>query len=71
MSVDGQYIAFMGYQGDTMFVYIMHETGENIRLISERPNSKHPIISPDNEIIAFKNLKNVRDKWTEKTKSYR
>jgi len=53
MSVDGRYIAFMGYQGDTRYVYMMDGDGENIRLISQRANSEHPFISPDNELIAF------------------
>jgi len=52
MSVDGEYIVFMG-EGDRRYVYIMDGNGENIRLISERPNSEHPYISPDNELIAF------------------
>jgi Tol biopolymer transport system component len=53
MSVDGEYIAFMGYEGETRFVYIMDGDGENIRKISDRPNSEHPFISPDNRVIAF------------------
>ena len=52
MSVDGKYIVFMG-EGDNRYVYIMDGDGENIRLISQRPNSEHPSISPDNELIAF------------------
>ncbi len=53
MSVDGEYIVFMGYEGDTRFVYIMDGEGGNIRRVSDRPNSEHPFISPDNSIIAF------------------
>ncbi|MCD4669081.1 MAG: DUF5050 domain-containing protein [Actinomycetia bacterium] len=53
ISVDGEYIAFMGYEGDIKFVYIMDGDGENIRRMSDRPNSGHPFISPDNSIIAF------------------
>jgi len=53
MSVDGQYILFMGYEDNLAFVYIMDENGENIRKISNRRKSGHPFISPDNSIIAF------------------
>ena len=52
MSVDGEYIVFMG-EGENRYVYIMDGNGENIRLISQRPNSEHPHISPDNELISF------------------
>ncbi len=53
MSVDGEYILFMGYEENLEFVYIMDENGENIRKISDRRKSGHPFISPDNSIIAF------------------
>ncbi len=53
MSVDGEYIVFMGYEENLEFVYIMDGNGENIRRISDRRKSGHPFISPDNSIIAF------------------
>ncbi len=53
MSVDGEYILFMGYEENLEFVYIMDGNGENIRKISGRRKSGHPFISPDNSIIAF------------------
>ena len=53
MSVDGEYIVFMGYEENLEFVYIMDGNGENIRRISDRRKSGHPFISPDNSIIVF------------------
>jgi TolB protein len=53
MSVDGEYIVFMGYEDNLEFVYIMDGNGENIRRISDRRKSGHPFISPDNSIIVF------------------
>ena len=53
MSVDGEYILFMGYEDKLEFIYIMDGNGENIRKISGRRKSGHPFISPDNSIIAF------------------
>jgi len=52
MSVDGEYIVFMG-EGESRQVYIMDGSGENISLVSQRPDSEHPTISPDNQLIAF------------------
>jgi len=61
MSVDGEYILFMGYEENLEFVYIMDGNGENIRKISDRRRSGHPFISPDNSIIAFESSVDGQD----------
>ncbi|MCJ7472635.1 MAG: DUF5050 domain-containing protein, partial [Actinobacteria bacterium] len=52
MSIDGKSIAFMG-DGDTRYIYLMDADGTNIRKITDRPDSEHPYISPDNKYIVF------------------
>ena len=55
MSIDGELIAFME-DGSTRYIYIMDGNGENIRKITERPDSEHPSISPDNQNIVFNSI---------------
>ena len=55
MSIDGELIAFMG-ESDTRSIHLMDADGENIHKVTERPDSEHPSISPDNQYIAFNSL---------------
>ena len=54
ISIDGQMIAFMGYEGNNTLIYTMDGRGENIKKVSgDLINCGHPVFSPDNAFIAF------------------
>ena len=53
ISADGEIIAFMGYEGNSFFIYTMDINGENPKKLTSLVNSGHPNISPDNAYITF------------------
>ncbi len=54
ISIDGQLIAFMGYEGNKTLIYTMDGRGGNIKMVSgSLTNCGHPVFSPDNTFIAF------------------
>jgi len=54
ISIDGELITFMGYEGKNSLIYTMDGNGGNIKLVSgSLTNCGHPVFSPDNKFIAF------------------
>ncbi len=54
ISIDGQMIAFMGYEGKNTLIYTMDGNGGNIKMVSgSLVECGHPVFSPDNDFIAF------------------
>lgn len=62
ISVDGEIIAFMGYEDKNTFIYTMDSSGDNLRKLTSSPvNCGHPSISPDNVYITFQASVNGQD----------
>ena len=54
ISIDGQLIAFMGYEGNNTLIYTMDGNRGNIKMVSgSLVECGHPAFSPDNTFIAF------------------
>ncbi|MFA5014123.1 MAG: DUF5050 domain-containing protein [Actinomycetota bacterium] len=54
ISIDGELIAFMGYEGNNTMIYTMDGNGGNIKMVSgSLVNCGHPSFSPDNAFIGF------------------